>query len=149
MDSTTDCHDNIILYCAIGVSLRRQDKVLGHPGKAHRIDRKKRQAIKMSLCIIITFHLFAFLFLTILVFQFSGKWRSLVVNPTFCSVYRVLWFVAFLAMYLSSTTNPIICFIFVESYRRGLKEIFCSCQNKRLKAGNVETGKHEDIALKS
>ena len=138
-----------ILYCAIGVSLRRQDKVLGHPGKAHRIHRKKCQAIKMSLCIMITFYLFAFLFLTILVFQFSGKWRSLVVNPTFCSTYRVLWFVAFLAMYLSSTTNPIICFIFVESYRRGLKEIFCSRQSKRLKAGNVETGKHEDIALKS
>lgn len=137
-----------ILYCAIVVSLRRQDKVLGYPGKAHRVDRKKRQAIKMSLSIMITFYLFAFILLTIVIFQFSGKWKSLEVSPTFCSVYGVLWFVAHLGIYLSSTSNPIICFIFVESYRRGLKEIFCSRQSKRLKAGNVETGKHDDIALK-
>ena len=136
-----------ILYCAIGVSLRRQDKVLGHP-KVHHNHRKKHQAIQMTLCIVITFYLFALIFLTITIFQFSGKWSSLVVNATFCSVFSVLWFVAFMGMYLSSTTNPIICFIFVESYRRGLKEIFCSRQSKRLKAGNIETGKHEEIELK-
>ncbi len=48
--------------------------------------------------------------------------------------------------YSSSAVNPIICLSFVESYRRGLRNILCPCMRVRIK--NSEIAKREQITLK-
>ena len=42
----------MILYCAIAVTLRKQDKMLQCTTGRNRNDHKKRQAIKVSLCVV-------------------------------------------------------------------------------------------------
>ena len=59
-------------------------------------------------------------------------------------------FSTYLMFYLSSTINPIICMTFVDSYRRGLREILKSCLNQRdqcTATRNTETCQQEEITL--
>ena len=108
-----------ILYCAIVVTLRRQVKVLSSRA-VHGQDQRKRQAMKMSLCVIGAF--------------WNCSLPMTINNIPFS-------FVSVLMFYLSSTINFIICFSFVGSYRRGLREIFSSsldwCWNRRPTTRNV------------
>ena len=56
-----------ILYCAIAVTLRKQDKMLQCATVRNRNDHKKRQVIKMSLCIVCLFYLLFLPYVTALV----------------------------------------------------------------------------------
>ena len=55
------------LYCAIAVTLRKQDKMLQCATVRNRNDHKKRQVIKMSLCIVCLFYLLFLPYVTALV----------------------------------------------------------------------------------
>ena len=128
-----------VLYCAIAVTLRRQDKVL-QCKTVHRNDHKKRKAIKMSLCVVGLFYLLFLPFLTALVFWHTPVSKS--------CLYEKLFLISTLGISLSSTTNPIICFTFVESFRRGLREVFKLPHRKRLKTNAVKTTDKEEVILK-
>ena len=49
-----------ILYCAIAVTLRRQHKTLRSEEVPHMNYRRKRQAIRMCLCVMVAFYLLVF-----------------------------------------------------------------------------------------
>ena len=106
-----------IFYCTIAVTLRRKNKALPTSAVNGNVQRK-RQAMKMSICVVAAFYLC--LIPVIIIALLSGK-----VLERSCLLLRVLWPFTGLTINLSSSANPIICFIFVENYRRGLRE-FCS-----------------------
>ena len=89
----------------------------------NRNDHKMRQVIKMSLCIVCLFYLLFLPYVTALVL-----WETRV-SKMF--LYKHLFLVSILAVHVSSTTNPIVCFTFVESFRRGLREAFKLPERKR------------------
>jgi len=117
-----------VLYTAIAITLKMQDKTLaGTPSNAQRHATKKRgQAIEMAVAILVLFYLCV---IPNTLVYFIPFWR-----PS-CAIQRVLYFVTSFSLYLSSTVNPIICLSFVESYRRGLRNILCPCD--RMLNGNV------------
>ena len=59
-----------------------------------------------------------------------------------------LFLLSSLGLHVSSTTNPIICFTFVESFRRGLREALILPQRKRLKTNAVRTREKEEVTQK-
>ena len=113
-----------VLYTAIAISLKLQKKALaGTPSNAQRHAlRKRRQAIIMAVTTLVLFYLCVTP--QILVY-FIPYWI-----PS-CDIQRVLFFVTSFSTYLSSMVNPLICLSFVESYRRGLRNILCRCGRKR------------------
>ena len=127
-------------YCAIAVTLRRQDKVL-RSAAFRRNDQIKRQATRMSICVVGTFYLLFLPFITLL---FSS---NVITAEKSCLLYNVLWLCASFSISLSSTSNPIICFTFVESYRRGLRDMFNSCKRNSVNTENMATGGHGEITL--
>ena len=120
-----------ILYCAIAVTLRKQDKMLQCSTVRNRHDHKKRQAIRMSLCVVALFCLFFLPFATVLIL-----WETPVSKSC---LYNNLFPISSLGLQVSSTPNPITCFTFVESFRRGLREVFKLPHRKRLNAHAVKT----------
>ena len=128
-----------VFYGAIAVCLRRQDKVL-RCAASRRNDQIKRQAIRMSICVVVTFYV---LFLPFIILLSSD-----VISPEkSCLLFDVLWQYASLSVSLSSTSNPIICFTFAKSYRRGLREMFNSCKRNSVSTENTAIGGHEGITL--
>ncbi|XP_078381520.1 G-protein coupled receptor 15-like [Oculina patagonica] len=127
-----------ILYCVIAVRLRRQDNFL--QCRVHQKDQRKQRAIKMSFCIMAAFYMS---FLPMLSFFLIRQYEIAV--P--CLFWKALWFLAPSAVYFSSMLNPIICMLFIQSYRHGLKEILNSCCCKRLNTHNMETGEQQEISL--
>ena len=127
------------LYCAIAVTLRRQDKAFRSEALHRNMHKRKRQAIKMSICVMVTFYLLFTPFTVVVLF-----WHTLEAKS--CLLAEVLWLITSLALVLSLTTNPIICFTFVENYRCGLREIFKPCRSEKL-SRNMETGRQEEIIL--
>ena len=121
-----------ILYCIIAVTLRRKNKALPTSAVNGNVQRK-RQAMKMSICIVAAFYL-CFIPLIVIVLSQRVLERS-------CLLLRVLWPFTGLTINLSSSANPIICFIFVENYRRGLREFFgsflikCSMRRHHIDSG--------------
>ena len=125
-----------ILYCTIAVTLRRKNKALPTAPVNGNVQRK-RQAMKMSICVVAAFYL-CFIPVIIIVLL-SGKARE-----RSCLLLRALWPLPGLMINLSSTKNPIICFIFVEDFRRGLREFFGSflmkCSKRRQTIDNGPKG---------
>ena len=107
-----------ILYFAIVVAVRRQDKALRCPA-VHQKDRRKQQAVKMSLSVVAAFIICS---LPMTLYNILDEYKI----PVSCTFEKTFLFLSYLMFYLSSTINPIICFSFVGSYRRGLREIFTS-----------------------
>ena len=105
-----------ILYCTIAVTLRRKNKALPTSAVNGNIQRK-RQAMKMSLCVVAAFYLCFIPVIIIVLLSERVLERS-------CLLFRVLRRLPDLMINLSSTANPIICLVFVKNYRRGLRE-FC------------------------
>ena len=116
-----------ILYCTIAVTLRRKNKALPISAVNGNVQRK-RQAMKMSICVVAAFYLCFIPLIIIVLLSERVLERS-------CLLLRVLWPFTGLLINLSSSANPIICFIFVENYRRGLREFFGSflikCSKRR------------------
>lgn len=100
----------------IAVTLKMQRKALeGTPSNAQRhATKKRRQAIKMSVAILVLFYLCAIPHTLV---YFIPYWR-----PS-CAIQRVLYFITSFSLYLSSIVNPIICLSFVESYLRRLRNM--------------------------
>ena len=130
-----------VLYCVIAWTLQRQNKALG-TNEVHQRTRKKRRAIKMSVCIMVCFYVCLFpqlLWMFLLLLRYEAP----------CEFYKRLSLVVYLLYHLSTITNPIICVTFVGSYRRGLKEFFNSFWNQCncFVTGNLETSQQEEIII--
>ena len=110
-----------VLYSAIAVGLRRQDKALGSQS-VQQANQRKRQAIKMAFSVMAAFYL-SFCVLPMISYFILWEYEILLS----CSFGKVLLFIGALMLYLSSTINPVICMTFVHSYRHGLRELFDSC----------------------
>ncbi|XP_078346199.1 QRFP-like peptide receptor [Oculina patagonica] len=126
-----------ILYTAIAIALKRQSKVLADTAtnvQQHAF-KKRRQAIRMSVVIIVMFY--------ICVIPYTILHLSSYLS-TSCATYKLPYFFARLMYYSSSIVNPIICLSFVESYRRGLRNILCPCSRMR----NSVMAKREQVTLK-
>ena len=125
-----------VLYSAIAVTLRRQNISLRCTA-VKKNDQRKRQAVKMSLCIIVSFNLCLIPNIVFGMAYLSGEKLP-------CSVNGLLGFFSVLGIYLSSTTNPLICFIFVKNYRRGLGRLFSFCPSKRRDTQNMVRERNMD-----
>ena len=131
-----------ISYSLTILSLRRQDKVLSH-AMPHQVAQRKRHAITMSICIMITIFIcfFPMLSLSLSLFELN------MAMP--CWILKELTFFAYFMFYLSSTVNPIICMTFAKSYRRGLRQIvrsFWTCVFAK-GSNSIEGGQHEPKSL--
>ena len=99
----------VISYCTIAITLREQGRALQC---GHQSNQRKRQAIKISLCVMLSFY-FLILPLTIV--------ANLLPEPKVfksCSMLQNIWLLVQLVLYTSSVVNPIICIAFVQSFRR-------------------------------
>lgn len=134
-----------LLYSVIAVMLRVQDKMLG-AAPENRSDYRKRHAFKMCLCILAVFYICSLpTLLRNISEEYDFHWP--------CYVKKPMLFIGEVMFYLSSSLNVVICFTFVESYRRGLRQIVTlwlnSCMCKRPRMRNKETDKKDGIILQS
>ena len=136
-----------ISYCAIAVTLRKQDKLLGPIASHSKRYQRKRRAIKMSVCIMASF--------CICTLPLTGQnVIDLYKVNVPCHVYRPVRFISYLIFYLSSAINPILCFAFVESYRDSLRKIFsfrldCCLKKLSITIDNTEIDCEGGIILQS
>lgn len=127
-----------ILYCVIAVTLRTQDRSF-RGTSVHQKDQRKQQAIKMTLCVIAAFYICIFP---------SALLNALNENGISCFVFKMLRFSSDAMLYLSSSMNPIICIIFVQSFRQGFKEIIMCWRKCFTTRRNLETSESEEITLR-
>ena len=127
-----------ILYCAIAVTLRKQDRSL-RGASVHQKDQRKQQAIKMTVCVIAAFYICIFP---------SALLNVLNENQISCSVFKIIRFISDAMLYLSSSMNPIICITFVQNFRQALKEIFMCWRKCFTTRRNMETSQSEEITLR-
>ena len=124
------------LYSVIAVTLRSQNKNLRCTA-AKENDERKGKVIKMSICIMISYNICVLPYMVFAMTFLSGTKLP-------CLVYDLFGFFTVLGIYVSSTANPVICFIFVKSYRRGLRGLFSSCPSKRRGTQNTEKDRNID-----
>jgi len=128
-----------ILYCVIAVTLRKQDRSL-RGTSVHQKDRRKKQAIKMTACVIAAFYS------CILPSGFRiGLDKTLIAIS--CSVFKVVWFISYIMLYLSSLMNLIICMTFVQSFRQGFKEIMTCWRKCFTSRSDMEASQSVEMAL--
>lgn len=128
-----------VLYCVIVVTLRRQNKALQCSAE-NQIAPRKKQAIKMSLCIMIAFYICVLPMSLLSVTLEYGMEMP-------CPFKKVLVSLGYVMYYLSSTINPIICMTLVKSYRRSLTEIINLLWSKCVTVNAVAACEHEEITL--
>ena len=129
-----------VLYFVMAVSLKIQNKAFMTRDtnislQQHSL-KKRGQAIQMAVAIVVLFYIC--LIPQTLVYFLSR------LRPSCALLRPPIFFIAMFALCLSSVVNPMICLSFVESYRRGLRNILCSCCRKR----NNKVTKCEEITLK-
>ncbi|XP_020631368.1 neuropeptide FF receptor 2-like [Orbicella faveolata] len=133
-----------VLYTTTAIALKRQNKALADsaPNVQRLSLKKRRQAIQMLAVIVALFYI-CIIPQSSLYFAPYIHWR-----PS-CAFIRLFYFWAFFAYCSSTAVNPIICLSFVESYRRGLKNILCSCCAKwnsmMAKSGQVTLKGRENV----
>ena len=114
-----------ILYSAIAISLNRQNKALAGnlPTVAEQLYlKKRRQATQTAVIILVLFYICVIPY-TVLHFLFPPI--------HYCAFLRLFEWPAYLMFFSSSIVNPVICLSFVQTYRRGLKNILCPCGTMR------------------
>ena len=132
-----------ILYTAMVVTLRRQDKALAISATVIKNIQKKRQALKMSVRVMAAFYL---LFIPNLIVVFFRK----TLIEISCLLYSLIMIFASATTCFSSITNPIIYFIFVQNYRLGLRELFNICRIKKsARSWKMGTGDRGEAFLQS
>ncbi|XP_020612190.1 tachykinin-like peptides receptor 86C [Orbicella faveolata] len=111
-----------VLYTAIAIALRRQNRALTDNAQnlQRHSEKKRRQAIRMAVIIVALFYICV---IPSTLLYFAPYWNLS------CASQRLFFSLASLAFSLSSMVNPIICLSFVESYRHGLRNILCPCTN--------------------
>ena len=128
-----------VLYTAIAITLKRRKKSLADTmpnASEQRYLKKRRQATQMAIVILVLFYI------CIIPYTLS-RLEKFIWRPS-CAFLRPFTFIAYFMLHFSTVVNPIICLSFVESYRRGLKNImcyFCGMQNNK-------RAKRERITLK-
>jgi len=128
-----------VLYSAIAIILEGRRNALAYTSPnvlGRRCLKKRRQATQMAVVILVMFYICVIPY-TILHFLSSGRLS--------CAIWRLFQYLANLMFFSSSIVNPVICLSFVETYRRGLKNILCPCgrlQNNKLVA------RREQVTLK-
>ena len=140
-----------ILYSAIVLTLVKRDKVVGQV-RLNKKNTRNHQAIRMSLCMIVSFYVCPLSPEIILILKVSGKWELLSQNPKSCSFLNdhFAWFFVYFGLFLSTTINPIICLTFVESYRRRMRELLICHKTPSLKGREkrkCKTGHVEQMTL--
>ena len=108
-----------ILYSAIAIVLKRGKQALTDtssnvPGQ--RYLKKRRQATQMAVVILVLFYICV---IPHTIMDFVHFWRQS------CAFLRSFYFIAIFLLLSSTVVNPIICLSFVESYRRGFRNIVC------------------------
>ena len=117
-----------VLYSAIAITLKSGKNALGDASPKIRGQlylKKRRQATQMAVVILVLFYICV---IPHTLLHFVYFWRHS------CAFRKTFYFLASFLLLLSSVVNPIICLSFVESYRRGLKNImcyFCGMQNNK------------------
>ena len=109
-----------VLYSTIAITLKRGRKALADtPPKirGQRYLKKRRQATQMAIVILVLFYI------CVIPFALFQSFLDLL-RPS-CGFLRSFYLIAIFMFFFSSVVNPIICLSFVESYRRGLKNIVC------------------------
>ena len=130
-----------VLYTAIAVALKRQSKALANPGPniQRTIFKKRKRAIQLSVVTMVMYYLCVSA-PTLARLVTLADWEL----P--CAFRKVLGVLSIVFVYTSTTVNPVICLSFVQSYRRGLRNILCSCFRKR--NNEKPKPKREKITLK-
>ena len=108
-----------VLYAAIAITLKRRKKSLADslPNEPEqRYLKKRRQATQMAIVILVLFYICVIPYTLVRLEKF---WR-----PS-CTFLKSFNFIANFMLHFSTVVNPIICLSFVESYRRGLKNLLC------------------------
>ena len=126
-----------VFYCAIAVTLRKQDKSL-RGSSVHQKDQRKQQAIKMTLCVIAAFYICNTPFICM----------HVILGENRCSFPKILLVVSRVLFYSYPTVNPIICFTFVKSYRQGFKELTMGWNKCFTARSNVEPSEPGEITLR-
>ena len=128
-----------ILYSAIAISLRRQNKALTDAfptaSEQHYL-KKRRQATQMAVVILVLFYICVIPYTAL---HISGRWKR------FCAFWTIFQCLAIFMFFSSSIVNPVICLSFVETYRRGLKSILCPCS--RVQSNNL-VARRKQVTLK-
>jgi len=104
------------LYIVIAVTLRRTNKTLRSSTGRHQTDQAKR-AVKMAFTIMAAFYICNLPMPLAIIL-----WEHDISLP--CLFYKVMYFLTYVMFLLSSSINSIICMTLVQSYRRGLMELF-------------------------
>ena len=123
-----------VLYASIAISLKRRSKALVNTAQYERQHslKKRGQATKMAIVILVLFYICV---IPHTLSSFVNYFR-----PS-CAFQLSFTFIADFMFFLSPVVNPLICLSFVESYRRGLKNLVCcSCgmrDNKRAKRKRI------------
>ena len=128
-----------ILYSAIAISLKRQNKTLTDTlptASEQRYLKKRRQATQMAVVILVLFCLCVIPYTAL---HFSAGWKR------FCAFWRLFQCLSIFLFFSSSVVNPVICLSFVEAYRRGLRNMLCSCS--RMKNKNL-VARRKQVTLK-
>ena len=126
-----------VFYCAIAVTLRKQDKSL-RGSSVHQKDQRKQQAIKMTLCVIAAFYICNTPFICM----------HVILGENRCSFPKILLVVSRVLFYSYPTVNPIICFTFVKSYSQGFKELTMGWNKCFTARSNVEPSEPGEITLR-
>ena len=114
-----------VLYSVITVALKRQNKALTYsaPSLQRLSLKKRRQAIQMAVVIVVMFY--------ICVIPQTLKYIIYNLRPSCVLLKPSIYFIAGFALSSSSVVNPIICLLFVRSFRRGLRNMLRSCCRQR------------------
>ena len=126
-----------VVYTAIAIALKRQNRALNDNAQnlQRHSEKKRRQAIRMAVIIVVLYYI-CVIPLTLSYFAYYLSWS--------CVAQKMFFFLGIFACTSSSMVNPIICLSFVESYRRGLRNILCPCT----KTPDTMTAKHEQVTLR-
>lgn len=131
-----------LLYCLIAVMLRKQDKMLSGANSKARNNPRKRRAFRMSLSILAAFYICT------LPVTVQNTFQDYNIELP-CKAEKPLSFIGDLMFFLSTSINPVICFAFIGSYRKGMREIVDSwldfCGRQRSRERNPETARIQRI----
>ena len=125
-----------VLYTAIVIALKRKNRTLSDTAQnlQSQSEKKRKQAIRMVVIIVVLFYICV---IPSTLLYFVAYWSLS------CPIQRLFYSLASFVYSLSSMVNPVICLSFVESYRRGLQNIFCPCA----KVPDNMAAKREQVVL--
>ena len=125
-----------VLYTAIAIALKRQNRALNDTTQnlQRHSEKKRRRATRMAATIVALFYICV---IPLTLSYFSANWSLS------CVSQKLLFSLAGFMFSSSSMVNPLICLSFVESYRRGLRNILCPCK----KTADNMTAKREHVTL--